>query len=87
MPSQVFIRQAGAVNLLIGSNYEALQPFDGILSGGLRLLESHFGVGKVLSGSDPNIKVVGNSLTAEARHMASAVRELPKLCILPSMLV
>ena len=76
-PPQVFHRPAGAVQLLVGSNYEALQPFDGVLAGGLRLLESHLGVGNVSSGTDPRIKAVGSTMTAEARHMASAVRELP----------
>ena len=77
-PAKVFHRPAGAVDLLVGSNYEALQPYDGVLSGGLRLLESHFGVGKVLSGTDVKISTVGCNMTTEARHMSSAVRELPE---------
>ena len=34
-PEEVFFRPAGQVSLLVGSNYEALQPFNGELKGGL----------------------------------------------------
>ena len=57
-PEGAFHCPAGSVNLLLGSNYEALQPFDGVLVGGLRMLELHFGVGKVLSGNDKCVKSV-----------------------------
>ena len=77
-PRDAFIRPAGPVNLLIGSNYEAMQPFNGQLKGGLRLLKSHFGCGKVFSGSDPKIKFAGDKVSAEAMQMTTSVRELPE---------
>ena len=77
-PKEVFYRPAGAVNILVGSNYECLQPFGGKLRGGLRLLDSHFGVGKVLCGTDPRVGYVGDNITTEAHHMTSAALQLPE---------
>ena len=59
-PDEAFERPTGAVDLLIGANYRELQPAggltrDGCQKEGLRLTESRFGCGWIISGTHKTI--------------------------------
>ena len=76
-PDEAFERPQGKVDILIGANYRELQPAgglerDGCQKDGLRLSESKFGCGWVLSGTHARIRQEGE-LTTNAKLLANAV--------------
>ena len=76
-PEDVWQRPMGIIDILIGSNYRSLQPSgglerDGCAVGNLRLSESIFGCGWVLSGTHPNIQRREHSITKNARAMMNS---------------
>ena len=67
-PKQVWKRPVGAVDILVGGDYRGLQPAGGLIRDGqavanLRLTESRFGCGFVLSGTHEDISVQEQKLT------------------------
>ena len=78
VPQDVWDRPSGPVDLLIGLDNRSLQPAgglarDGCAVGDLRLTESRFGCGWVLSGTHPDITLSEHKLTNAARLMMSSV--------------
>merc|ERR1712082_451248 len=77
-PEGVWDRPWGPVDLLIGLDYRHLQPAgglarDGCAVGGLRLSESKFGCGWILSGTHSSLGVSEHKLTNAARMLMSSV--------------
>ena len=69
-PYEVFDRLVGDIDMLIGSMYKNLHPYNGNESstiGRLCLLQSHFGCGFVLAGTHAEIKVEENTLCRTAK--------------------
>ena len=57
-PKEVYSRPDGPIDILIGSSYRNLKPFGGEGSckiGRLRLVQSHFGCGYILMGTQPEV--------------------------------
>ena len=79
MPHQeVWTRPKGKVDILLGANYRALQPAgglerDGYQREGLRLSESKFGCGWVLSGTHISISSPEHQMTNNAKMLMTAV--------------
>ena len=77
-PPEVWDRPSGPVDLLIGLDHRELQPAgglarDGCAVGSLRLSESRFGCGFIVSGSHPSNVAKEHSLTTAAQHMMNSV--------------
>ena len=77
VPDVVFERPTGPVDLLIGQNYRKLQPKGGVDRGNLRMVQSLFGAGEILTGSDARLGPGGQKMTQAAVRMAEGVVELP----------
>ena len=75
---ETFQRPTGPVDLLIGQNFRKLQPTGGVDVGNLRLVDSLFGSGKILTGTDSRLGAGGQKVTPAAQRMAQAVLEMPK---------
>ena len=73
VPDEVFPTPVGPVDLLIGSNYRALQPRSDKEIRHLRMVTSKFGVRMILTGTDPLLGAGGHSQTYLARMMKTAV--------------
>ena len=76
-PEAAFERPSGKVDILLGANYRELQPAgglerDGCQREGLRLAESKFGCGWVISGSHRSLKAEPR-ITNNAQLMTNAV--------------
>ena len=77
VPDEVFRTPVGPVDLLIGSNYRALQPRSAKEIRHLRMVTSKFGVRMILTGTDPLLGAGGHSQTYLARMMKTAVPVAP----------
>ena len=92
-PSEVYDRPQGPIEILIGSMFRNIQPYGGEESftrGRLRLVQSIFGCGYILTGTHPSISVVENLVTPYAKTLATgaslsrdntngAVRQIPAM--------
>ena len=73
-PKEVFDRPHGSIDLLVGSMFQNLLPYGGqgsFTRGRLRLMNSIFGCGYVLTGTHPSISAKENVLTAHARTLVN----------------
>ena len=77
-PDEAFKIPAGQVDLLIGNNHRSIQPKGAEEVGELRMVESRFGVGKILTGTDPNIGLGGHCTSHSVTLMRDMVINLPE---------
>ena len=77
-PLEVWDRPQGPVDILLGLDNRHLQPAgglerDGCAVGGLRLSESRFGCGWVVSGTHPSIRKSEHKITPAAKTMMTSI--------------
>ena len=77
VPAEVFKTPVGPVDLLVGSNYRALQPRSGKEVRHLRLVKSRFGKKVILTGTDRLIGSGGHRQTHLLKLMKTAVPSPP----------
>ena len=80
-PKEAFERPGGEVDLLVGQNYRQLQPWADKTRtvGRLRMCDSLFGCGMVLTGYHEEIRIKERSLTNDARVHKAYVSLKPPL--------
>ena len=75
VPDEVFSPRCSPVQVLIGKNFNSLMPSGGRVAGNLRMKESKFGEGFVLSGWSRMLTGPAQNLTSAALLLASATPE------------
>ena len=76
-PAEAFRIPVGEVDLLVGQNYRSLQPKGAGEVGELRLVDSRFGCGKILTGTHPGVGAGGHCMTHATRVMKDMATTLP----------
>ena len=76
-PAAAFRIPTGEVDLLVGQNYQSIQPKGAEEVGDLRLVDSKFGCGKILTGTHSNLGEGGHCMNHAARMMKDVSAALP----------
>ena len=72
-PAEVYNRPDGPIDLLVGSMYKNIQPYggEGFTRGRLRLVQSLFGCGFILTGTHPAITARENTVCESAKNLVN----------------
>ena len=77
VPDEALRIPTGEVDILIGQNHRSIQPKGAEEVNELRMVDSKFGCGKILTGTHPRIGVGGHCLNHAARIMKDMAPKLP----------